>query len=243
MEMLTRIPKERIAVLIGKGGETRKSIEEASGVKLHIDSESGEVSVKWPDSVDPVVRIKLPDIIRAIGRGLAPNRALRLIGDDTFLRIYDIREWVGRKGNHTRRMRSRLIGRDGRIRSLIERSTGTEIAIHGSTVVVIGDELGLMTACTAIEGLLDGAEHSTVIRGMERDVRRKRIEDRSLGSYQIKEEGESRSEFEELVPGISAIRKERNRQGRKTSTEESVYGDTNGIEDLESDESINYSEE
>ena len=36
MESLTRIPKERIAVLIGKGGETRKSIEEASGVKLHI---------------------------------------------------------------------------------------------------------------------------------------------------------------------------------------------------------------
>ena len=210
MESLTRIPKERIAVLIGKGGETRKSIEEASGVKLHIDSTTGEVSVDWPIDVDPVLRLKLPDIIRAIGRGLAPNRALRLIGDDTFLRIYDIREWVGRKGNHTRRMRSRLIGRDGRIRSLIESFTGTEIAIHGSTVVVIGDELGLMTACTAIEGLLDGAEHSTVIRGMERDVRRRRIEDRSLDSYQVKDATtNTATEFEDLVPGLAAIRNRR----------------------------------
>ena len=211
MEPLTRIPRERIAVLIGKGGETRKSIEEATGAKLHVDSTTGEVSVVWPVEIDPVLRLKLPDIIRAIGRGLAPNRALRLIADDTFLRIYDIREWVGRKGNHTRRMRSRLIGRDGRIRSLIESFTGTEIAIHGSTVVVIGDEVGLMTACTAIEGLLDGAEHSTVIRGMERDVRRRRIEDRSLDSYVLNEAPTPNvSEFEDLVPGLAEKRNERN---------------------------------
>ena len=107
-------------------------------------------------------------------------------------------------------MRSRLIGRDGRIRSLIESFTGTEIAIHGSTVVVIGDELGLMTACTAIEGLLDGAEHSTVIRGMERAVRRRRIEDRSLDSYQIKDTTTNTTpEFEDLVPGLAEIRKKR----------------------------------
>lgn len=218
MEPLTRIPRERIAVLIGKGGETRKSIEEAIGAKLHVDSTTGEVSVVWPVEIDPVLRLKLPDIIRAIGRGLAPNRALRLIADDTFLRIYDIREWVGRKGNHTRRMRSRLIGRDGRIRSLIESFTGTEIAIHGSTVVVIGDEVGLMTACTAIEGLLDGAEHSTVIRGMERDVRRRRIEDRSLDSYVLNESPTPNvSEFEDLVPGLAEKRNER-KASRTTSS-------------------------
>ena len=147
-------------------------------MKIH-SSESGEVSASWPEDADPVHRIKLPDIIRAIGRGLA-SRAVRLISDDTFLRMYDSREWVGRRGNHTRRMRSRLIGRDGKIRTLIEGFTDTEIAIHGSTVVVIGDEAGLMMACTAIEGLLDGAEHSTVIRGMEKDGRRRRLEDRSL---------------------------------------------------------------
>ena len=244
MEPVTRIPKERIAVLIGKGGATRKMIEDAVGVKIHIDSESGEVSASWPEDADPVHRIKLPDIIRAIGRGLAPSRAVRLISDDTFLRMYDIREWVGRRGNHTRRMRSRLIGRDGIIRTLIEGFTDTEIAIHGSTVVVIGDEAGLMMACTAIEGLLDGAEHSTVIRGMEKDGRRRRLEDRSLESYQIREsDAEDNSGFEDLVPGLSAARNRRNRRFRESQPEIQDQSQVDEIVDLEKDESVTYSEE
>jgi ribosomal RNA assembly protein len=245
MEPLTRIPKERIAVLIGKGGATRKMIEDAAGVKIHIDSETGEVSALWPEDADPVHRIKLPDIIRAIGRGLAPNRAVRLISDDTFLRMYDIREWVGRRGNHTRRMRSRLIGRDGKIRTLIEGFTGTEIAIHCSTtVVVIGDEAGLMMACTAIEGLLDGAEHSTVIRGMEKDGRRRRIEDRSLESYQVRDsEIEEQSGFEDLVPGLSDARNRRNRRFKNSQVDMEDQSQIDDMVDLEDDESVTYSEE
>ena len=37
MEPLTRIPKERIAVLIGKGGATRKMIEDAAMEKAEED--------------------------------------------------------------------------------------------------------------------------------------------------------------------------------------------------------------
>ena len=61
--------------------------------------------------------------------------------------MYDIREWVGRQPNQRRRMRSRLIGRNGRIRSLIEEMSQTEMAIYGSTVLVIGDEDGLAQTC------------------------------------------------------------------------------------------------
>ncbi|GIT41670.1 MAG: hypothetical protein Ct9H300mP10_06800 [Methanobacteriota archaeon] len=42
MEHLARIPQDRIAVLIGKGGETRRMLEEACGASLEIDSKSGE---------------------------------------------------------------------------------------------------------------------------------------------------------------------------------------------------------
>ena len=105
MEHLARIPKNRIAVLIGKKGSTRKMIENACGASLHIQSNSGDVSVVWPDEgSDPVIKMKLPDVIFAIGRGLAPKRAIQLLEDDVFLRMYDIREWVGRQPNQTRRM-------------------------------------------------------------------------------------------------------------------------------------------
>ena len=132
VEPIARIPKDRIAVLIGKGGSTRKMIEEACGGKLDIDSRSGEVSVDWSDSdVDPVKKMKTPDVILAIGRGLSPKRAVNLLEDEINLRVYDIREWVGRQPNQIRRMRSRLIGRNGLIRSRIEELSGTEIAIYG----------------------------------------------------------------------------------------------------------------
>ena len=147
MEHLARIPQDRIAVLIGKGGETRKMLEEACGATLEIDSKSGEVMADWGEvDVDPIVRMKMPDVIAAIGRGLAPKRAVQLIQDEVFLKMYDIREWVGRQPNQTRRMRSRLIGRNGRIRSLIEEISRCEMAIYGSTVLVIGDEDGLALA-------------------------------------------------------------------------------------------------
>jgi ribosomal RNA assembly protein len=43
VEILARIPKDRIAVLIGKRGATRKMLEEASGAGIVVDSESGDV--------------------------------------------------------------------------------------------------------------------------------------------------------------------------------------------------------
>jgi len=37
-----KIRKDRIAVIIGKNGETKKEIEEALGVQIVLDSESGD---------------------------------------------------------------------------------------------------------------------------------------------------------------------------------------------------------
>jgi len=205
MEHLCRLPKRRIAVLIGKGGETRKMIEEAIGGKLAIDSKSGDVSIDWDGDPDPVKRMKIPELVSAIGRGISPERAIKLIEDDVFLQMYDIREWVGRRPNQTRRMKGRLIGRNGRIRTLIEEISGCEIAIFGSTVSVMGDSDGLALASTAVEGILGGSEHSTVLFGLEQDKKRQRLSSKSLEMFE--ERGRSRGKtFEEMVPGLAEAR-------------------------------------
>ena len=41
MELLARIAKDRIGVLIGKSGETKLEIENAAQCTLHIDSVTG----------------------------------------------------------------------------------------------------------------------------------------------------------------------------------------------------------
>ena len=243
MEILARIPKDRIAVLIGKRGATRKMLEEASGAGIVVDSESGDVMADWGEQeVDPILRMKMPDVIRAIGRGLAPKRAVQLLEDEIFLRIYDIREWVGRQPNQTRRMRSRLIGRDGRIRSLIEEISRTEIAIYGSSVLVIGDEDGLSLATPAIENILNGSEHGNVLHGLEKDRKRMRINSRSLDAYELREDGPADA-FETLVPDLAAARRRRERRYKGAQVNPDDEGEVAEMLELESDESVGFEEE
>lgn len=242
MELLARIPKDRIAVLIGKGGRTRKMIEKASGAALEIDSSTGDVMADWGGAeVDPILRMKMPDVVRAIGRGLAPKRAVKLLEDEVFLRMYDIREWVGRQPNQTRRMRSRLIGRNGRIRSLIEEMTHTEMAIYGSTVLVIGDEDGLALATPAIESILNGAEHGTVLHGLEQDRKRMRIQSRSLESYDV--EGDTSDQFDALVPELAEARRRRERRFKSAQVDPDDPEEVAEMLELADDESISFEEE
>ncbi len=242
MELLARIPKDRIAVLIGKGGRTRKMIEKACGAEIEVDSTTGDVSADWgSEKVDLIIRMKMPDVIRAIGRGLAPKRAVKLLDDDVFLRMYDIREWVGRQPNQTRRMRSRLIGRNGRIRSLIEEITDTEMAIYGSTVLVIGDEDGLALATPAIENILNGAEHGTVLHGLEQDRKRMRIQSRSLESFEPS--GESSDNFDLLVPGLADARRRRERRYKSSQVDPEDEEEVSEMLELADDELISFEEE
>ncbi len=234
-------------MLIGRGGRTRRRIEAASGASIEIDSENGDVIAVWSPDADPIVRMKMPDLIRAIGRGLAPERAIQLLEDDCFLRLYDIREWVGKQPNQLRRMRGRVIGREGRIRTLIEQMSGCEIAVYGSTVCVIGDEEALSIATPAIERILRGAEHGSVIHNLERERRRQRFASRSLESMQLREDGAD-ERFESLVPGLAAARERRERHESRSMKEvesdpEEPEMEIDEMMLLAEDESIEWAEE
>ena len=69
---LPRVPKDRIAPLIGAKGATRRKLQEAAGCKhIDIDSETGDVTAIWPDpgTYNLIKALKLPNVIKAIGRG------------------------------------------------------------------------------------------------------------------------------------------------------------------------------
>ena len=135
-QSLPRVPKDRIAVVIGAKGATSKAIREAAGCRVFaIDSETGDIEVTWGEagSYDPVKAMKLPDVVKAIGRGMAPDAAISLLQDDHFFELVDLRDYVGKRSNQQRRIRARIIGREGKIRKLIEQLTGTQISIYNST--------------------------------------------------------------------------------------------------------------
>ena len=243
MQSSVRIPMNRVAVLIGTGGETRRTIEKASGASLDVDSQSGDIGIIWDmdGDIDPIMQMKLPDMIKAIGRGMSPKRALRLLGDDVFFQMVDMRDWVGKRANQQRRMRGRLIGRNGRIRKLIEEHSGCEMAVYGSTIVLVGDEEGLPLASKAVERILRGAEHSSVIKSLERERRERRLRARKLENLEERTVQEG-VEFEALVPGLADARRlQRSYMSSEDDSEDEQEDEE--VMELAEDESVNWSEE
>jgi ribosomal RNA assembly protein len=162
-----RLPKDRVGVMIGKKGETKLQLEELTGVKMDIDSETGEVAIDNDKIEDPVMVLKIVDIIKAIGRGFSPERAMMLMDENVYLRGFDIRDYAGKNPKHVRRIRARLIGSKGKTRKLIEELSNTEISIYGNTVYIIGPIESLGIAETAVDMLLSGSEHAAVYRFLE----------------------------------------------------------------------------
>ncbi len=166
--LYARIPEERVAVLIGAGGSTRRELAAKTGTEIEIDAEEGEVRITGPDD-DPDGALKARDIAIAIGRGFSPARAMRLLKDRTYLGILDIKFTTGKhEKDALRRIRARVIGTRGRARSRIEELSGCSMSVFGSTVALIGDEEQLERGTRAVELLLKGSEHSTVFHLLAR---------------------------------------------------------------------------
>ena len=70
-----------------------------------------------------------------------------------------------------RRIRGRIIGRDGKTRRIIEELTETYISVYGHTVGIIGDFEKAQIAREAIDMLIKGAMHGTVYRYLHRKRR------------------------------------------------------------------------
>ena len=234
-------------MLIGAKGATAKSLRHAAGCKaLDIDSNTGDVEVEWgePGTYDPVKAMKFPDVIKAIGRGMAPKAAIRLLDDDHFFELVDIRSFVGKRSNQQRRIRGRIIGSQGKIRKLIEGLTDTQITIYNSTVVLVGEEDGLSAARQAIEMLAGGAEHGTVLNFLERDRRRNRLVNRSLDTIEIKDDPAPQAGgFENLVPGLADVSNRRGRRMRAAQVDPSDDEAVDSMMDLAEDEQVDWEEE
>ncbi len=167
VEDIVLVPSERIGVIIGKNGKVKKEIEKRLGVKIRVEPEDNEVIIERDES-NPE-GLKAREVIKAIARGFSPEKAFKLFYDDYYLEVITITDFVS-KGS-LERIRGRLIGRKGKARRKIEELTNTYISIYGKTVSIIGDIEGLRDAKEAILGLIQGKQHNTVFRALERKKR------------------------------------------------------------------------
>lgn len=180
MEEYVRVPQARIGVVIGKDGETRRRIEERLKVKLDVDTETGEVRVySEEETEDPLAVWKGRDIIKAIARGFSPRKALRLMDDDTALEIIDLEDYFGKSENSLRRVRGRIIGKNGMTRKIIENMTGTYVSVYGRTVSILGEFGDVADAKRAVDLLIEGCMHATMYKFLEELKKKRAAEDRT----------------------------------------------------------------
>jgi len=173
-----KVASDRIGVIIGKGGATRRSIEEKGEAMISIDSEEGMVTIEGEDAVGV---LRATEVLRAIGRGFSPERAFRLFDDDDIiLDLLDLSN-VADTPQKMNRIRGRIIGRDGKARTQIENMTDTTISIYGKTVGIIGLPEPVHTARKAVEMLVEGAEHGSVFSFLDR--RKKEAKQDLISSY------------------------------------------------------------
>ena len=176
-----KIPKDRIGALIGPDGRVKERIEKQLRIEIGVDSETGDVTLTLsPNAEDPSVLFRAKELVTAIGRGFAPERAFRLLQDDeALLEVIDLREIFGRSLSELERLKGRIIGQEGKTRRIIEELTDAEVSVYGHTVSIIADAEEMDIAREAVKMLLQGRQHNSVYRFLHkkrRELKKKKLE-------------------------------------------------------------------
>jgi ribosomal RNA assembly protein len=176
-----KIPQERIGALIGPDGRVKERIEKKLAVDLSISSNTGDVTVSLnPTAQDPSVLFRAKEVIMAIGRGFSPEHAFRLLDrEDTVLEVIDLRDIVGKSQSDQKRLKGRIIGKEGKTRRIIEELTEANVSVYGHTISVIGDMDQAEVAREAIWRLIKGSLHRNVYRFLQkkrRELKKKKMQ-------------------------------------------------------------------
>jgi ribosomal RNA assembly protein len=168
-----KIPRERIGALVGPKGTVKQVIENKLSVQLEVDSENGSIQIMVPKNVrDPTVLFRAKEVVAAVGRGFSPDHAFRLLNDDEILfEVIDLRETIGRSPSDLKRLKGRVIGKEGKTRRIIEELSEANISVYGHTISIIGYPDQTSIAREAIKMLIRGSLHGTVYRFLHKKRR------------------------------------------------------------------------
>lgn len=151
---------DRIGVIIGKNGKVKRKIEEATGVKLEVDSKNNIVTIIGNDITS---MITAQNIIRAINYGFSPEKAFKLIDPDYTLHIIDIFTHLRKRDeNNLKRVLGRIIGERGKTKKILEETTRTYISIYRNYIAAIGLFEDIFILDEAIKKLVKGTPHKYV---------------------------------------------------------------------------------
>jgi len=167
-------------VVIGKNGTTKGEIESVLGVKIDLDSKTGDCEI-IPDIESPKYDhlnvLTAQKVIKAINRGFNPKKAMKLLEETYELEVFNLLLILGKSDKRIKRIKGRLIGRNGEMRKAIEQYAESYISVYGKSVSIIADYENLQIARKAVSMLINGMPHHTVIKFLENKYNWKKKEE------------------------------------------------------------------
>lgn len=157
-----KIPEDRVGVLIGEDGDTKEKFEEFTDCDLIVEENVARIEG------DALSEMNSQKVVKAIGRGFAPEKAFKLVEKDIALYIIDISKFAS-TSNSRDRLKGRVIGRDGEARRHIEKMAEVDICIYGKTIGMIGNAQNIQVAQESVTMLLNGSSHSTAYNYLEKN--------------------------------------------------------------------------
>ena len=145
-----KVPKDRVGALIGKQGKVKDKIEKSCGVRLEIDSEFGNVTIRNAARPQEMLAFKAVEVVTAIAKGFSPQRAIRLLDGEMTLYVQDLKGFTGKSSNALERVKGRIIGVDGKARTIMEQLSGAYISVYGHSVAMIGTSEEIRLANEAV---------------------------------------------------------------------------------------------
>jgi ribosomal RNA assembly protein len=156
-----KIPEERIK-LLKKEKKFLEELQKFTNSKIEINE---EVRI---ETEDPLMLLRIKEVIKAIGRGFLPKDAIDLLDENYYLLIINVKDYAGKSRNRLITLKGRVIGTSGKTKKLIESLTNTKLAIYGKTISIIGTWENVEKAREAVEMLLEGKMHKTVYKFLEK---------------------------------------------------------------------------
>ena len=108
------------------------------------------------------------NVIHAFARGFELRKALRLLNEDVFFQMINLKD-IFRSKDQLSRIKARIIGEEGRAKEYIESVSGADVAVFGGTVSTIGTVDELKVANAGIQVIIDGGMHKTAYMVMDKE--------------------------------------------------------------------------
>lgn len=193
--------KDRLAVAIGKNGITKSMIQYLTNTFIEIDSQTGDYTVQPQveeitfnpelEKLQKLLDISLDTlkiykespnfglwtakkILEAINIGFKPEKAFKLVHPDFIFEKISLEDTVGTSQKAIKRIKGRLIGDNGSMRQAIEKYSTAFISIYGSYVGFIANFDSLKIAQKAIDMIIEGLPHKTVLTFLQKRYRERK---------------------------------------------------------------------